>query len=56
LFYAVRIAQLMKEARLAVADDGKPKGALTVGSLETTVALRLSPILADYARAYPQML
>jgi DNA-binding transcriptional LysR family regulator len=27
LFYAVRIAQLLKEARLAVADDGKPKGA-----------------------------
>jgi DNA-binding transcriptional LysR family regulator len=55
LAYAVKIAHLLKEARIAVADDGKPKGALTIGSLETTVALRLSPILADYAAAYPDV-
>jgi LysR family transcriptional regulator, cell division regulator len=55
LSYAVKIAHLLKEARLAVEDDGKPKGVLTIGSLETTVALRLSPILADYARAFPEV-
>jgi DNA-binding transcriptional LysR family regulator len=55
LSYAVKIAQLLKEARLAVEDDGEPKGALTVGSLETTVALRLSPILAAYAKAFPEV-
>jgi DNA-binding transcriptional LysR family regulator len=55
LSYAVKIAHLLKEARLAVEDDGQPKGVLTIGSLETTVALRLSPILADYARAFPEV-
>lgn len=55
LSYAVKIANLLKEARLAVEDDGKPKGVLTVGSLETTVALRLSPILTGFARAFPEV-
>jgi DNA-binding transcriptional LysR family regulator len=55
LSYAVKIAYLLKEARLAVGDDGKPKGALVVGALETTVALRLSPILANYAGAFPEV-
>jgi DNA-binding transcriptional LysR family regulator len=36
-----------------VADEGTPSGALVVGSLETTAALRLSPILARFAAAYP---
>jgi LysR family transcriptional regulator, cell division regulator len=55
LAYAVKVAQLLKDARLAVADDGRPKGTLMLGSLETTLALRLSPILADYARAFPEV-
>ncbi len=55
LSYAVKIAQLLKEARLAVEDRGRPTGALTIGALETTVALRLSPILADYAAAFPEV-
>jgi LysR family transcriptional regulator, cell division regulator len=55
LSYAVKIANLLKEARLAVEDDGEPKGMLTVGSLETTVALRLSPILTDFVRAFPEV-
>lgn len=53
--YAVRVMQLLEEARRAVADDGRPKGALTLGSLETTTALRLPPILAAYAAAYPEV-
>jgi LysR family transcriptional regulator, cell division regulator len=55
LTYAVKVAQLLKDARLAVADDGQPKGTLTLGSLETTLALRLSPLLADYAKAFPEV-
>lgn len=53
--YARRAGNLIKEARRAVADDGKPKGELTVGSLETTAALRLPNVLADYATANPDV-
>lgn len=53
--YAERVAQLLEEARRAVLDDGTPKGLLTIGSLETTAALRLPPILAAYAAAYPEV-
>ena len=53
--YAVRVGRLLADARRAVEDDGRPKGPLTVGSLETTAALRLSPILSTYAAAYPEV-
>ncbi|MGH7104116.1 MAG: LysR family transcriptional regulator [Acetobacteraceae bacterium] len=53
--YAVRLRQTMEEARRALVDDGTPRGALTLGSLETTVALRLSAQLAAYAAAYPEV-
>jgi len=53
--YAQRIAQLLAEARRAVVEDGRPKGSLTIGSLETTAALRLPPILAAYAATYPEV-
>src|ERR671933_479015 len=43
--YAARVRQLLDEARRAALDDGAPKGPLLVGSLETTAALRLSPVL-----------
>lgn len=51
--YAHRVAALLAEARAAVRDDGTPRGDLVIGSLETTAALRLSPVLASYAGAYP---
>lgn len=51
--YAQRAALLLEEARRAVVDDGKPKGGLTIGSLETTAALRLSPLLLSFAQAHP---
>ncbi|HXZ02796.1 MAG TPA: LysR substrate-binding domain-containing protein [Stellaceae bacterium] len=51
--YAARVAQLLAEARRAVADDGAPKGPLAIGSLETTAALRLAPVLASFAAAHP---
>src|SRR5271169_3519316 len=51
--FAARAARLLEDARRAVADDGTPCGALVVGSLETTAALRLSPVLAEFAATYP---
>jgi len=51
--FASRAARLLEDARRAVADDGTPSGALVVGSLETTAALRLSPVLAEFAATYP---
>jgi DNA-binding transcriptional LysR family regulator len=51
--YAQRVAQLLDEAKRATMDDGKPKGTLAIGSLETTAALRLSPLLTQFAEAYP---
>jgi DNA-binding transcriptional LysR family regulator len=51
--YATRAARLLDDARRAVADDGTPSGTLTIGSLDTTAALHLSPILAGYVAAYP---
>jgi len=53
--YAVRVAHLLEEAQKAVKDDGKPRGRLTIGSLETTAALRLSPVLAAYWARYPDV-
>lgn len=50
-----RIAKLVEDARAAARDDGAPAGTLMLGSLETTMALRLSPLLADFARKWPQV-
>ena len=53
--YALRAEHLLDEARRVVEDDGRPGGQLTIGSLETTAALRLSPILAEYIAAFPEV-
>lgn len=53
--YAARVARLLEEACRAARDDGSPGGTLVLGSLETTAALRLSPKLAEYARAFPEV-
>jgi DNA-binding transcriptional LysR family regulator len=53
--YARRVGHLLDDARRAVEDEGSPKGLLTVGSLETTAALRLSPVLSAYAARYPEV-
>ena len=53
--YAARVRALLQEARGAALDDGCPKGPLTIGALESTAGLRLSPILADYAAAWPEV-
>jgi DNA-binding transcriptional LysR family regulator len=53
--FADRVAGLLDDAKRAVADEGTPAGSLVVGSLETTAALRLSPVLADFVAAYPDV-
>jgi DNA-binding transcriptional LysR family regulator len=51
--YALKAARLLDEARRATLDDGKPAGSLVLGTLETTAALRLTPILAAFGTAHP---
>jgi len=53
--YADCAARLLTDARHAVRDNGVPRGVLTIGSLETTAALRLTPLLAGYAADYPDV-
>ncbi len=53
--YATRIAQLLQEARSAARNDSAPQGRLTIGTLETTAALRLPPILSAYTQSYPNV-
>ena len=53
--YAARATRLIADARCAARDDGSPRGILTIGSLETTAALRLTPLLAGYAANYPNV-
>jgi DNA-binding transcriptional LysR family regulator len=51
--YAQRMSALAREAVLAACDDGEPKGPLAIGSMETTAAVRLPPLLADFHRRFP---
>lgn len=51
--YAARVRQVLNEALRAARDDGTPSGPLVVGSLETTAAIRLAPVLASFAGACP---
>lgn len=53
--YAHKITQLVSEAARAARDDGQPKGELIVGSLETTAALRLTPLLSEFVALYPDV-
>jgi LysR family transcriptional regulator, cell division regulator len=51
--YAQRMAALSREAILAARDDGEPKGPLAIGSMETTAAVRLPALLAEFHRRFP---
>ena len=53
--YAIKVAQLLDEARRAAMDDGAPQGQLVIGTLETTAALRLADRLTTYVSTYPQV-
>lgn len=53
--FVPRLTTLLAEARIATQDDGTPSGALNLGGLETTTALRLSPLLGQFARQHPSV-
>lgn len=53
--YAQRMAALSREAVLAARDDGEPKGPLSIGSMETTAAVRLPGLLAEFHRRFPKV-
>jgi DNA-binding transcriptional LysR family regulator len=51
--YANRVSSLLNEAKRSVGDDDVPKGPLAIGSLETTAAQRLSPVITMFGKANP---
>ncbi len=55
LDYAERIIRLVGEAEDVIADRNEPTGKLLIGTMETTAAVRLPLLLANYHRTYPQV-
>lgn len=53
--YADSIMRMFDEAARAARDDGEPGGTLTLGSLETTAALRLAPVLSHFVATFPDV-
>jgi DNA-binding transcriptional LysR family regulator len=53
--FVTRLQKLMADAKTAARDDGEPNGTLLLGSLETTMALRLGPTMTRFARTYPSV-
>lgn len=53
--YAARIAQLVSEAKGMVDSKAVPQGKLVFGTLETTAAMRLPPILTTYKQRFPKV-
>lgn len=55
MLYAEKIFQLIEETNKVMKDEQTPKGPLLIGSMETTAAVRLPPILAKYHHDYPEV-
>jgi len=53
--YAARLSKLLADASAAARDDGTPTGVLEIGTLETTLALRLPLLIARFAKAWPEV-
>ncbi|MBV8915561.1 MAG: LysR family transcriptional regulator [Acetobacteraceae bacterium] len=53
--FAQALERLLADAARAVADDGRPRGRLLLGTLETTAALRLPDAVAAFVAAYPEV-
>ncbi len=51
--FAEAARRLADDARRAVADDGEAQGGLCLGSLETTAAMHLSPVLTEFMAGFP---
>src|SRR5712692_199714 len=54
LAYADRLLRLSVEAEAALR-GGTPRGTFRIGTLESTAATRLSPVLSRYHLAYPEV-
>jgi DNA-binding transcriptional LysR family regulator len=54
LTYADRLLRLSVEAETALR-NGKPRGTLRIGALESTSATRLPPVLSRYHQIYPEV-
>ena len=54
LIYADQLLRLSAEAEAAMR-NGKPHGTLRIGSLESTAATRLPPVLSRYHQLYPDV-
>ncbi|MDE1167347.1 MAG: LysR family transcriptional regulator [Pseudomonas sp.] len=54
LDYTKRILDLVAEAKQAVS-GGEPAGVFTLGSLESTAAVRIPPLLAAYHQRFPKV-
>jgi DNA-binding transcriptional LysR family regulator len=54
LGYADQLLRLSAEAEAALR-DGAPRGALRIGSLESTAASRLPPVLSGYHQRHPEV-
>lgn len=54
LTYADRLLRLSVEAETALR-NGKPRGTLRIGALESTSATRLPPVLSRYHQIYPDV-
>jgi DNA-binding transcriptional LysR family regulator len=53
--YAEALERLLGDAGRAVHDDGRPRGRLLLGTLETTAALRLPETVAAFVQTYPDV-
>lgn len=53
--YAERILNTIYEARIAISGSSVPYGPLTIGSMETTAAVRLPKLITKYHASYPEV-
>ncbi|MNH92185.1 HTH-type transcriptional regulator GltR [compost metagenome] len=53
LVYAEQVVTLLEEASRAMTVSSEPSGPLRLGSLQTTAAVRLPGLLADYHKRFP---
>ncbi|VVN02193.1 HTH-type transcriptional regulator GltR [Pseudomonas fluorescens] len=53
--FATRLTKLLADASSAARDDGHPMGLLEIGTLETTLALRLPKLIATFAKSWPEV-
>ncbi|MDQ0338017.1 DNA-binding transcriptional LysR family regulator [Caldalkalibacillus uzonensis] len=53
--YAERILNLVHEAEKVVTDSDVPRGSITIGSMETTAAVRLPDALSVFHSRYPEV-